>query len=92
MAAQRQNRPMPDEYRPTSRRQHLVIVAVTVATVVGLWLLLLYRPGGHPRTYAPTACAAGQSRGCIGGQADVVLLSASAAAPATSATTGSLSR
>jgi hypothetical protein len=67
---------MTDEYRPTSRRQHLVIVAVTVATVVGLWLLLLYRPGGHPRTYAPVACAAGQAKGCVGGQTDIVLLPA----------------
>jgi hypothetical protein len=74
---------MTDEYRPTSRRQHLVIVAVTAATVVGLWLLLLYRPGGHPRTYPPQACAEGQSRGCVGGQTDVVLLPPPAASSPT---------
>jgi hypothetical protein len=70
---------MDDQYQPTSRRQRLKIVAVTVATVVTLWMLLLYRPGGHPRTYpltAPAACNPGQSVGCVGGRADVSLISA----------------
>ncbi|HSW04728.1 hypothetical protein, partial [Aquabacterium sp.] len=42
-----------DAYRPTSRRQHLILIAVALATAVILWLLLLYRPGGNPRRYVP---------------------------------------
>jgi hypothetical protein len=69
---------MDDQYQPTSRRQRLKIVAVTVATVVSLWMLLLFRPGGHPRTYpqaTPVACGPGQVVGCVGGRADVSLIS-----------------
>jgi hypothetical protein len=77
---------MDDQYQPTSRRQRLKIVAVTVATVVGLWMLLLFRPGGHPRTYPPAtavACSPGQATGCVGGRAEVSLISAAPpAAPA----------
>jgi hypothetical protein len=83
---------MTDRYRPTSRRQRLIIVAVTVATVVALWMLLIYRPGWHVRKFpeAPN-CAKGQTTGCVGGKADVMLIpatpaeSASPAAPAASA-------
>lgn len=66
-----------DRFRPTTPRQRLGIVAAAVATVVILWLLLLYRPGGNPRRYVPpppVPCAPGQTSGCIGGQADVLLL------------------
>ena len=72
---------MTDRYRPTSRRQRLVIVAVAVATVVALWMLLLYRPGGH---YEPRRCAAGQTTDCVGGQASVTLIPASPASGAAS--------
>ncbi|MEK8047966.1 hypothetical protein [Ideonella margarita] len=71
-----------DRYRPTSRRQRLTIVAVTVATVVGLWLLLIYRPGGHPRViprFGTEACKPGQTTDCVGGQANVLLLPATPA-------------
>jgi hypothetical protein len=74
---------MDDQYQPTSRRQRLKIVAVTVATVVSLWMLLLFRPGGHPRTYpqvAPAACSPGQAMGCVGGRADVSLIGAASSA------------
>lgn len=66
-----------DRYRPTTRRQRLGLIAAAVATVVVLWLLLLYRPGGNPRRYVPpppVPCAPGQTSGCVGGQADVLLL------------------
>jgi hypothetical protein len=74
---------MDDQYQPTSGRQRLKIIAVTVATVVGLWMLLLFRPGGHPRTYpqpTPVACSPGQAMGCVGGRADVSLISAAPSA------------
>lgn len=80
--------PQVDRYRPTSRRQRLVIIAVALATAVVLWLLLLYRPGGNPYRYMPAPpapCAAGQTSGCVGGQANVLLLPAAPASGATGA-------
>ncbi|HEV8690852.1 MAG TPA: hypothetical protein VGQ91_11185 [Ideonella sp.] len=72
-----------NDYRPTSRRQRRIIIAVTAATVVVLWLLLIYHPGGKPRVYPePKRCAPGQTTGCVGGQADVMLIPASPASPA----------
>jgi hypothetical protein len=77
-----------DEFRPVSPRQRRWIIAITVATVFMLWLLLLYRPGGTPRVIppgpsasAPAPCAPGQTRGCVGGKAEVMLLPA-ASSPA----------
>ena len=70
-------------YRPINRRQRLKIVALTVAVVVALWMLLLWRPGAHPRPIpgvTPMPCKPGQTQGCIGGQADVMLLPAASAA------------
>lgn len=77
-----------NDYRPTSRRQRLVIVAITVATVVALWMLLLLRPGFKTRpipgsTLAP--CPPGQTSGCVGGKADVRLIAAPPASGAASA-------
>jgi hypothetical protein len=80
----------PNDYRPTSRRQRLVIIAITVATVVGLWMLLLLRPGFQARPIPGTPlapCLPGQTTGCVGGRADVLLIptappSAAASAPA----------
>jgi len=75
----------PDQYRPTTRRQRLKIIAVTVATVVALWMLLLFRPGAHVRTFPDTprpACQPGQTTDCVGGQANVTLIAAPAASAA----------
>lgn len=75
---------MSDRYRPTSRRQRLIIIAVTAATVVGLWMALIYRPGWHVRKFPDNGkpCEKGQTEGCVGGKADVMLIPAT---PATSA-------
>ncbi len=73
---------MTDPYRPTTRRQRLVIVALTVATVVALWLVLLMRPGFHVEPLPGTSrapCSGAQTTGCVGGKAEVVLLPAPAA-------------
>lgn len=69
--------PDDDQFRPTTRRQRLGIIAVTLATVIGLWALLLLRPGAHVREFPPSkdaTCAKGQTSGCPGQQADVMLL------------------
>jgi len=73
--------PDPARYQPSSRRQRLIVIAVTAATVVVLWLLLIYRPGGHYTIYDPPkpACKPGQTTDCVGGKADVLLLPASPA-------------
>jgi hypothetical protein len=77
--------PQVDPYRPTSRRQKLAIVAVTVATVAGLWVLLLMRSHVEPIPGSQKGrCLPNQTSGCVGGQADVVLVPA-ASAPASSA-------
>jgi len=72
-----------DRYRPFTRRQRLKIIAATVATVVVLWLALIYRPGGNYDWYTPKPCKAGQTKDCIGGQANVMLVPAPAASAAT---------
>jgi hypothetical protein len=67
--------PKVDPYRPTSRRQKLVIVAVTVATVVALWLLLLMRSQVEPIPGSPKGrCLPNQDAGCVGGKADITLV------------------
>ena len=68
-----------NRYRPTSRRERLKIMAATLVTVVLLWLALIYRPGGHYDWYMPKPCKAGQTKDCIGGQANVMLVPATAA-------------
>lgn len=70
--------PEVDPYRPTGRRQKLVIVAVTAATVVGLWVLLLMRAHVEPIPGSQKGrCLPNQTTGCVGGQADVMLVPAS---------------
>ena len=74
-----------DTYRSISGRQRLKIVAITLATVVALWALLLLRPGAHVRRFPDTprpTCAQGQTTDCVGGQANVSLVAAEPASAA----------
>lgn len=69
----------PNRYRPSSRRQRLVILAVTTATVMGLWMLLTERPGWKVQPVPGSSrapCRPGQTTDCVGGQATVMLLPA----------------
>lgn len=80
---------MDDKFRPTSRRQRLVILAVAVGTVLLLWFLLIWRPGGHYPVYPiaeQPACKPGQTTGCVGGQANVMLIPAQPASVAPAGT------
>lgn len=82
----------PNPYRPTTRRQRLVILAITTAVVVALWMLLIERPGWkvQPIPGSPLApCRAGQTTDCVGGQANVLLIPA---APAPGASGASAAR
>jgi hypothetical protein len=78
-----------DAYRPISWRQRLLIIALTAATVTGLWLVLLLRPGFHVEPIPGSErapCRPGQTTACIGGQADIRLIPATtASSPASSA-------
>ena len=78
----------PNPYRPTTRRQRLVILAITTAVVVALWMLLIERPGWkvQPIPGSPLApCRAGQTTDCVGGQANVLLIPATPAPGASGA-------
>jgi hypothetical protein len=80
-----------NDFRPTSSRQRRVIVGTTVVVFVVMWILLIWEPGNDPHTRYPTLkeaprdqpkCAPGQTSGCVGGQANVMLLPAAPAASA----------
>jgi predicted secreted protein len=77
--------PTVDEYRPVSPKQRRVIILITLVTVFLFWTLLLTHPGGDyslpdipRRDVAP--CQGEQTQGCVGGQANVTLLPATAPA------------
>ena len=69
-----------DEYRPLSLRRRLLIVVLALTTAFTVLWMLLERPGGPkwkgkpPRADAPR-CAPGQTRDCVGGQADLIMVS-----------------
>lgn len=72
----------PDAFKPPMRRQRLRVLGYTLATVVVLWVLLLFRPGAHVRHFPsspPKPCASGQTSDCVGGKASVLLLPPSTA-------------
>jgi hypothetical protein len=83
----------PNDFQPTSTRQRRLIIGLTLIAFVVMWVLLIWEPGNDPQTRYPTlyeprkdlpTCAPGQTTGCVGGQANVMLLPGSAA-PAASA-------
>ena len=79
---------MSNDYRPTSRRQRLLIIAATAAMVVTVWVLLVHDSGAERRKLPappPPPCAPGQTTGCVGGKADVMLIAPAAPASGVSA-------
>jgi hypothetical protein len=59
-------------------RRRLLILLLAVATAITVALLLLYPPGGVQRKRPPPGadaprCAAGQTTGCVGGMAEVIV-------------------
>jgi len=76
--------PQPDRYRPLTARMQGFILVLAIATAATVMLSILFRPGSPPpppRAVAPDAarCVAGQTMGCVGGMAAVIVLPASAA-------------
>ena len=77
--------PPPDEDKLPALplRRRLLIVVLAVVAAVTIVLLLLNRPGDPKRGMArevrePPPCTAAQSRDCVGGKADVIVVPASA--------------
>lgn len=72
-----------DRYQPLSRRRRLLIVGLAVATAVAVVLMLVERPGGVKRPPPGAApdrarCSEGQTEGCVGGKAAVIVPAAPA--------------
>jgi hypothetical protein len=81
--------PKKDRYRPTSRRQSLVILMLAVAMAVAIWLAVLDPWARLERAHRPRPdrppCAAGQLVDCAGGKVDVIMVTPPAASmPASS--------
>jgi hypothetical protein len=70
-----------DSYRPVSRKRRLLIALLAVSTAVTIVLTLVSPPAGSkgPHAAAQTpdapACGPGQTTDCVGGRADVFLVS-----------------
>jgi hypothetical protein len=76
-----------DDFPATPLRRRLLIAGLAVATAVTLILMMLERVGAPPLPQPPPApdaarCAEGQDRGCLGGRAEVILVPAGPAVPA----------
>lgn len=66
-------------------RRRLLIVLLAVATAVTIVLTLLYPPGGFKRKPPPppadvARCAPGQTQGCVGGTAQIIMAPPASAA------------
>lgn len=79
----------PNDFQPTSTRQRRLIIGVALVAFVVMWVMLVWEPGNDPRTRYPALneppkdlpkCQPGQTTGCVGGQANVMLLPAASAA------------
>jgi hypothetical protein len=74
--------PPVDEFPRMAPRRRLLIVLLAVATAVTVVLLMLHPPGGVKRVRPPIPdqplCTEGQTSGCVGGKAMVIVPAASA--------------
>ena len=67
-----------DDFPAPTRRRRALILLLAVATGISVMLLMLYPPGGVKRKPPPpppdaAACAPGQTAGCVGGMATVIV-------------------
>jgi hypothetical protein len=74
-----------DDFPALTRRRRALILLLAVATGITVMLLMLYPPGGVKRKPPPpppdaAACAPGQTTGCVGGMATVIVPAPSAPA------------
>ncbi len=75
-----------DDYRPTSRRQRLLILAAAVAMAVGVLVMVLQphvrflRADKARQAQDAPACSGTQTQGCVGGTMGVISAPAASAA------------
>lgn len=67
-----------DDFPAQPRRRRALILVLAVATGITVMLLMLYPPGGLKRRPPPpppdaAACTPGQTTGCVGGIATVIV-------------------
>jgi hypothetical protein len=72
------------DFPAPTRRRRVLIALLAVGTAITVTLLMLYPPGGVKRRPPPpppdaATCAPGQSTGCVGGMATVIVPAAPAA-------------
>lgn len=69
-------------YRPLTARRRWLLLLLAVATGAAVVGTLLDPPGGvkrvRPKTPDAAPCAAGQTSGCVGGTAEVIVQPAAA--------------
>lgn len=91
-----------EDYQPISPRMRLLIVVLALSTAGTVMYSVLERPGLHltrpvqigadgrrlppPRNDEPPRCSDGQNDGCVGGQAQVILVAPTATATLPSTT------
>ena len=73
----------PDNLPRTSWRRRVLVLLLAVATAVSIFMTLILKPGDpkHPLPEVPTGpqrCKPGQTKDCVGGKAEVILVPASA--------------
>jgi hypothetical protein len=73
--------PPVEPYRPLNARRRLLLVALALATAATVLWMLFERPGAPPPPprVEPPRCAPGQTLGCVGGTAAIIMPTASAA-------------
>lgn len=65
------------EFNPITPRRRLLIVVLALSTAGLVMYSVLERPGLHltrPKPVEAAACVKGQQTGCVGGQADVIMV------------------
>ena len=82
-----------EEFPTPPWRRRLLIVLLALATAATVVLSMIYRPGGVQRTPPPPApdverCTDGQTSGCVGGRAEVILMTPAPGEPASASSGG----
>jgi hypothetical protein len=79
----------PDDLPPMPWRRRALLLLLAIATAVAIVLALIVQPGRKPRPIPPTPppadaarCKPGQTRDCVGGTANVMLLPSASGASA----------
>jgi hypothetical protein len=83
--AQQEPEPSVDSYQPIPKRRRWLILVLAISTAITIVWMMLERIGAPPlrRIATPDAaapCAAGQSTGCVGGTASVIMVAPPASA------------